>query len=619
MMKKRFTPALLMLSASLLALSACQTENPGPVQPLPSAQPSPSGSPSESPAPEPSASVSPEPSDDPTPSTEPSPDSSASPDTSIVDNTTFNGKVFDDQQNALDGVTIAVRSLSSQSDYQASTITAGGTYALNNAPAGIQLEITASKPGMTTRRRVEVLKSNKQGDPAANRYDFGIDGSGTSFGVAHQALSDRPEVMQISPGRQAADVAANTPIVLTFSEPMDQASVLDSLQIRAFSSRSLSVDNGISLTGAGSLATPANGTLVYDKNAFEASWDAEHTELTLSFKDQRALPADRDSAHSPDYLVSFVGGAAEIKDKAGLARGTAYFKLSDGPFENASRFAIKTDAAAPQLVNLQAHTAENGGLDGDALRVRYSERMIHYTLGPTIAGGMNAQATQAAAAIGSVSAEQAAANYLVSVRRGSQQLMQDMPWSVLGGRASFDTLDPSHRTVRLLPPGLTLSTGQQLVGASANAVQAITGSIYYQDGSQDSINVTPAANTWVALKTALDNQLDGSPFTVNEIANGNGNVDTGDSYHITLQSGAQNLAATKNVALVVLNPTGAFASGDLNAPGGGLRIYPGAAPNIPPNLFQPGDQITLKAANTVLDPAGNSLQSSPAQLSVTAS
>lgn len=615
MMKKRFTPALLMLSASLLTLSACQTTSPGPVQPLPSVQPSPSVSPE----PEPSPSLSPEPSVEPTASVAPSPDSSASPDTSVIDNTTFNGKVFDDQQNALDGVTIAVRSLSSQSDYQASTITAGGTYALNNAPAGIQLEITASKPGMTTRRRVEVLKSNKQGDPAANRYDFGTDGSSTSFGVAHQALSDRPEVMQISPGRQAADIAANTPIVLTFSEPMDQASVLDTLQIRAFSSRSLSIDDGVSLTGAGSLATPAAGSLIYDKNAFEASWNAEDTVLTLNFKDQRALPADRDSAHNPDYLVSFVGGTSEIKDKAGIARGSAYFKLSDGPFENASRFAIQTDSIAPQLTQLQAHTAENGGIDGDALRVRYSERMIHYTLGPSLAGGINGNAGQAAAAVGSVSAEQAATNYRISVRRGGQQLMQDLPWSALGGRASFDTLDPTHRTVRLLPPGLALSTGQQNVGASANAAQAITGSIYYQDGSQESLNVTPAANTWPALKNALDSQLSGSPFSVTEIANGNGNVDAGDSYHITLQAGAENLAGNKTVALVVLNPSGAFASAHLNAPAGGLRLYPGAAPNTPPNLFQPGDQITVKAASTVLDPAGNSLQSSPGQLSVTAS
>ncbi len=104
---------------------------------------------------------------------------SAQDDISIVERTIFNGKVFDDTRAELDGVRIVARSLNSSVPYEAETITVNGTYAFNNAPSGVQIEIIASRPGYTTRRRVEVLKSNKQGDPDANRYDFGVGESTT--------------------------------------------------------------------------------------------------------------------------------------------------------------------------------------------------------------------------------------------------------------------------------------------------------------------------------------------------------------------------------------------------------------------------------------------------------
>jgi hypothetical protein len=39
-----------------------------------------------------------------------------------------------------------------------------------------EVQAQESRPGYTTRRRVEVLKSNEQGDPDANKYDFGTTG-----------------------------------------------------------------------------------------------------------------------------------------------------------------------------------------------------------------------------------------------------------------------------------------------------------------------------------------------------------------------------------------------------------------------------------------------------------
>ncbi|PIW17125.1 hypothetical protein COW36_09970 [bacterium (Candidatus Blackallbacteria) CG17_big_fil_post_rev_8_21_14_2_50_48_46] len=98
---------------------------------------------------------------------------SATSDISVIEKTTFNGKLFDDLGQPLNGALVKVRSLNSQVPFEAETLTSGGTFAFNNAPSGVQIEITISKPGFASRKRVEVLKSNKQGDPNANRYDFG--------------------------------------------------------------------------------------------------------------------------------------------------------------------------------------------------------------------------------------------------------------------------------------------------------------------------------------------------------------------------------------------------------------------------------------------------------------
>jgi len=53
--------------------------------------------------------------------------------------------------------------------------------------------------------------------------------------VSEHELADRPEVIKVSPGRNAEGVAPGTAFVLTFSEPMDEANVEDNFVIRSFS------------------------------------------------------------------------------------------------------------------------------------------------------------------------------------------------------------------------------------------------------------------------------------------------------------------------------------------------------------------------------------------------
>lgn len=76
----------------------------------------------------------------------------------------FNGQVFDDTNAPLDGVKLTARSLNASVPYVAETTSTGGTYAFGKAYSGIQVEIVASKPGFTTRKRVEVLTGLSPGN-----------------------------------------------------------------------------------------------------------------------------------------------------------------------------------------------------------------------------------------------------------------------------------------------------------------------------------------------------------------------------------------------------------------------------------------------------------------------
>ena len=56
-----------------------------------------------------------------------------------------------------------------------------------------EVQAQESRPGYTTRRRVEVLKSNEQGDPNANRYDLPVDGEVSEEVVTESAVQGDPD------------------------------------------------------------------------------------------------------------------------------------------------------------------------------------------------------------------------------------------------------------------------------------------------------------------------------------------------------------------------------------------------------------------------------------------
>jgi hypothetical protein len=498
----------LLAAATLSMLVAC---GPAPTQNVdpsasPSAEPSsvpsaaPSNEPSSAPSTEPSvvptaeATPTPAPTADPGASATPTPLPSATSDISVIETTTFNGKVFDDTNAPLDGVTIKARSLNSSVPFEATTTTAGGTYSFNSAPSGVQIEIVASRSGFTTRRRVEVLKSNKQGDPNANKYDFGTDGSDGS-GSAANALSDKPEVIAVTPGRNSSGIDPKTSFVLTFSEPMDRNSVEDAFSVHVYQDQRLSVQTlthmvtapmttgkTFSLLGAYNYNysggyTDSNSinsaALVWDESDFTASWNADDTQVTFTFADEKLLPTDKDSDKVPDYMATFYAGQSfrladavaeptgkTLKDKSGILRRDNWFKLTDGNFESHFHFAIKTDEVKPQVTSVVATSSEGGSLRGDSIKVRFSERMLIDTksgdigasntnlnsdrnMDPTNPNLYTVQITRNGFMVGSISAG----------GPGTWNWGTD-----LGGDVVFDADDLTRKTVLLLPN----STSQEI-------------------------------------------------------------------------------------------------------------------------------------------------------------
>ena len=106
----------------------------------------------------------------------------------VSERATFNGKVYDPNGVPVDGATVNAKSVDAGVNWTGeSQVTVGGAYVFRNAPVGARIAITVTKEGWTTRSRSEVLKSNLQGDPTANVFDFS-----TIY-----AIQDEPEVTML--------------------------------------------------------------------------------------------------------------------------------------------------------------------------------------------------------------------------------------------------------------------------------------------------------------------------------------------------------------------------------------------------------------------------------------
>ncbi|MBC7543562.1 MAG: Ig-like domain-containing protein [Candidatus Sericytochromatia bacterium] len=398
-MTQRFTWRGPVISATLSAalLAGCPSSTPSAV--TPTAKPSgtastaPSGTPTAAPTGTPT-SGSDVPGATPTPSGLPS-----TPDTSS--RATIQGVVVDDKGVRLDGVTVTGKVLgagtfSNGSDTLTVT-TQVGSYALNGAPTGSTILITASKVGLTRRQRTIVPLSNLQGSTDINNVSFG----GTSDPA--YAFSDAPEVVSFTPAKDATGVDANTAFTLTFSEPVNTQDVENAFAIYVAgpitTPGTLSDTDSYMLTALTDDGNPAkllytydskrddgavantatvvrNSAMpIYDSRSFSAAWSNNNQTVTFTPRPGVRLPTDKDSSKLPQYAVSFKDGA--IRDAAGTGRSDSWFRVSPAQVGRAGyRFTVAADTGAPVVSAITGLSGGDvAGGNTNRIRVQFNEPM----------------------------------------------------------------------------------------------------------------------------------------------------------------------------------------------------------------------------------------------------
>ena len=139
-------------------------------------------------------------------------------------------------------------------------------------------------------------------------------------------------------------------------------------------------------------------------------------------------------------------------------------------------------------------------------------------------------------------------------------------------------------------------------------------------GGTYAFNNAPAGDTYAGIQAALNAQFTTSPVTVTEVSNAAGGavgtVDPGDTYRIRLAEGAIDAAKTgTTVNHITIGATDVFSSANLTGP---YVIFASAADGRG-DIYRPGDNVIIEADTTILDPAGNSVDSSGDDVSANAS
>jgi hypothetical protein len=166
----------------------------------------------------------------------------------IKERATFNGKVYNFNGVVVEGAKVTAKSLDPNVSWLGEEqITTNGSYVFRNAPVGARVEITVYKDGWTSRTRTEVLKSNLQGDPTANVFDFGgLGASGLDQSSLIYAIQDEPEITGIkvngrkveTPGKNGKAGLSGVnrgslEIEFTFSEPVVPKETQESFRLNS--------------------------------------------------------------------------------------------------------------------------------------------------------------------------------------------------------------------------------------------------------------------------------------------------------------------------------------------------------------------------------------------------
>jgi hypothetical protein len=320
----------------------------------------------------------------------------STPDTSS--RATIQGIVFDDQDQRLSDVTVTGKILGAgtfaNGSDTLSVSTQVGSYALNGAPTGQTILITAGKNGLTTRQQTIVPLANLQGNTDQNRVDFG---SRTATNANETfAMSDKPEVTTMTPKPDATGVDPTTTFTLNWSEPVNTSDVENYFAVAVSSGSAASTypmsSQGVTIgkvnkmfnpsadefeyTGTAVTANARITTAIFDTSHFTFAWSNSNQTVTATFRAGYKLPTDKDSSKIPQYAVGFKNA---VRDAAGTGRDKRFFRVSPAQLgKNGYKFTVASDTTAPKLIGITAlnNSVTNGGKD--VIRFQFSETMVLY-------------------------------------------------------------------------------------------------------------------------------------------------------------------------------------------------------------------------------------------------
>ena len=282
--------------------------------------------------------------------------------------------VVDETGNKFNGANLKAVSLNSAIPYDSTAKSIDNFYEFTKVPTGVTIQVTASKPGYTTRIKTIVPLCSECSRFSIN-LNFGLMRDGSTLDPT-TALSDKPEVSSISPNFNSTEINPATSFILKFSEPMDKNSVENNFIIRNKDDYIFS--NKSSFGG--------RFKDIYNINHYNASWNSANDEVTFTPKKGTYIPTDTDSGKIPGYYVTFLD---VVKDSTGISSRTLNTQSDgiepfdiykgDGPFKvtsvfkTGSPFSILPDTTAPKIENLSI-------VDNTSIKIQFSENMALYPL-----------------------------------------------------------------------------------------------------------------------------------------------------------------------------------------------------------------------------------------------
>lgn len=242
------------------------------------------------------------------------------------------GTVYDEAGEGIrDGARVRIQSIHASAPFDQTVEAQGGQYMVEGVPLGVQLAVSATKDGWTSRTRLVVFVS--AGEGRLPQVDFGGPGSSDDKEAPAFYLSDYPEISEVEPAPGTTLEGDRMPAyVLKLSEPLPEADrrrfaqALRLLPANRYASprllaRDLSGPAAPDYQVSDAAYMIAQGTTFLDpEEQATVTWDVAGQVAT--FKPNVPLLASGDGAAL--YQVVLAATGEVIRDASGHALGTAF-------------------------------------------------------------------------------------------------------------------------------------------------------------------------------------------------------------------------------------------------------------------------------------------------------